>query len=188
MPKALSFLVVLAIATAGLAQAQEQQARDRAAALQFVQTFYDWYVPKAAKLGGDPVKDALKHKASSFSPPLREALLQDIEAQEKADEIVGLDFDPFLNSQDPGEPYVAVAAKAKGKTWLVSVHPMVAGGRASNPAVVAVIEKGEKGWRFTNFLQPDGEDLLTLLARLKQDRQNFGVGYLTMNTSHDGER
>src|SRR5437588_560107 len=75
----------------------------------FVQSFYDWYVTEALKDNGGPASDfALRHRGSVFDPELLQQLKEDSEAQAKAKgEIVGLDFDPFLNSQDPGEQYVA---------------------------------------------------------------------------------
>lgn len=174
--KALLFLLVCLVAALGHPHSDEQKGKDRVAALQFVQEFYDWYVPKASKLAVDPVKDALRSKAAWFASELRKALLEDIEAQQKArDEIVGLDFDPFLNGQDPGVRYVVVGAKAKGKTWLVSLHAVAAGMRSSKPAVVAVVEQGEKGWRFVNFEYPGGDDLRTILKNLRNERSTEGL-------------
>jgi hypothetical protein len=59
--------------------------------------------PKSLKDGTDTAWNlAIKTKSSVFSPQLALALKEDSAAQAKAEgEIVGLDFDPFLNSQDP---------------------------------------------------------------------------------------
>jgi FlaG/FlaF family flagellin (archaellin) len=75
----------------------------------FVQRFYDWYVPIALKdNAGNPSDRALRYKSHAFSPELLTQLKEDSTAQAKAKgEIVGLDFDPFLNSQHPGERYTA---------------------------------------------------------------------------------
>src|SRR5262245_51340002 len=74
-------------------------------AREFVQAFYDWYVPLAnAPASVDGYDSILTRRASSFSPSLLAELRNDIEAQKRAiGEIVGVtgDYDPFLNSQDP---------------------------------------------------------------------------------------
>jgi hypothetical protein len=74
----------------------------------FVQDFYDWYVPKAFGDHTGPAWDfALKYRKQAFSSELFRALQEDSDAQAKATDLVGLDFDPFLNSQDPCEQYEA---------------------------------------------------------------------------------
>jgi hypothetical protein len=68
-----------------------------ASAKRLVQGFYDWYVPRALK--GDAVGLALSSKASAFAPRLSKALKEDQAATAQSPgEIVGLDFDPFLDT------------------------------------------------------------------------------------------
>jgi hypothetical protein len=144
--------------------------REGEAARKFVQSFYDWYVPQTSKPESELL--ALRTKRSLFTPQLRNALLEDWRAQAKvSDMIVGLDGDPFLNSQDPGDPYVAVSARAKGRVWLVPVHLVRDGKRSKAPQVIAAVERVKTGWRFTNFLFPDGNDLLSVLKELQKERE-----------------
>src|SRR5215212_4808372 len=77
---------------------------------QFVQDFYSWYVPIAMKDHKVPAfVVAIKEKPSLFSPQLLKALQNDADAQAKASgEIVGIDWDPFLNTQDPSRQFEIV--------------------------------------------------------------------------------
>src|SRR5437879_1405295 len=95
----------------------------------FVQEFYNWYLPTMRKNTTlAPPSPALKSKSHAFSPELLNRLDEDFVAASKVpDEIVGLDFDPFLNSQDPGERYVAGRATSKGNTCLVEVYGVSSG-------------------------------------------------------------
>ena len=134
----------------------------------FVQGFYDWYLPRVFNGKGDPEMDALKSKTSVFSPELRQALMEDRAAQSKdPSEVVGLDFDPFLNSQDPAKRYSVGKVEHKGQSWLVTVYSSYS---TKEPAVTAQVEKGRQGFRFTNFLYGKGENLLGTLRKLKHDR------------------
>ena len=135
----------------------------------FVQGFYDWYVPRALK--SDVELQTLKEKAPMFTPELRNALIEDRKAQEKvSNEIVGLDFDPFLNSQDLADTYTVKKIEHKGKTWLASVYGHYKGTKEdSAPSVMAQVEKTKTGWRFTNFLY-EKDNLLGVLKQLKKDR------------------
>jgi hypothetical protein len=76
---------------------------------QFVQKFYDWYVAREkalTKANGpkDVMEVAMQEKRSCFSPELLKALQEDVAAAHKSPgELVGLDFDPILNTQEePG--------------------------------------------------------------------------------------
>src|SRR6266851_5844884 len=92
----------------------------------FVQQFYDWYVSETHKENAMHSWDlALKQKGYAFSPELRRELTEDSEAQAKAvGEIVGLDFDPFLNSQDPSEHFVVGEIRRSNDRYFVEVYGM----------------------------------------------------------------
>ena len=141
----------------------------------FVQAFYDWYTPRALK--GDSEMLTLKVKGNAFSPDLKRALMEDRKAQEKVkDEVVGLDFDPFLNSQDVANTYTAKKVEHKGQKWLASVYGHYKGQKEDpTPSVIAQVEKGKSGWRFTNFIYPDPKkptNLLQVLSDLKKEREH----------------
>lgn len=139
-----------------------------------VQSFYDWYVPEGSVESLSPSFDrALRTKSSLFSPKLLKALREDSAAQSKAKgEIVGLDFDPFLNSQDPDAHYTVGKATRHGSSYLVSVYGLTPGKRPSRLAVIVKLERHSGKWHFTNFIYPDGIDLQTVLAALSLERHH----------------
>ncbi len=149
----------------------------------FVQGFYDWYLPQAFNGKGDPEEDALKSKKALFSPELFRALMDDRKAQSKdPSEVVGLDFDPFLNSQDPAKHYSVGKTEHKGQDWLVSVYSSYS---TKEPAVTAQVERSNGGWRFTNFLYGKGDNLLLVLRKLKKDRGGRSISDLGSRISSE---
>lgn len=137
----------------------------------FVQNFYDWYVPKAVSSRSAPAwSKAVKEKEKCFSPYLGRMLRDDSEAQANAKwEIVGLDFDPFLNSQDSGKRYSVGKLVPKKEVYLVEVHQVVS--RKPEEVTVTAEVAGKNGrWYFVNFLYPNNHNLLDVLKALKGDR------------------
>lgn len=171
----LTLLCAAALAQAtGSAPIQDTQAQSAKA---FVQSFYDWYTGEMQKNEDGPVSDPLKSKRWPFSPTIVAALRADQEAQAKTpDDVVGIDFDPYLNAQDTCFPYKTGKVTASGSQYRVEVfdsncspsHPEI-------PTVIAVVEKKGASWRFVNFIYP-GEpgqpdtDLLKVLKSLQEER------------------
>jgi hypothetical protein len=141
--------------------------------LQYVQRFLDWYVPVARKSNRGPAWAlALKHESSAFSPDIVRALEADLRAQAKVkDEVVGLDGDPFLDSQDLCERYEAGGVVRSGNVVRVDVRGVCAGKRSPKPDVVAELVERNGAWVFANFLYPDEHTgLLAVLRKLAEDR------------------
>jgi hypothetical protein len=143
----------------------------------FVQAFYDWYVPVALKHGRvRPADVALKNKGSEFSPELARALREDSEAQAKVKgDLVGLDFDPFLNSQDPSERYVVGNITPKGDRYWVEIYSLTSGKKSEKPDVVPELTFKDGRWIFVNFHYGQGEhsedeNLVSTLKILRADR------------------
>ena len=140
---------------------------------QFVQEFYDWYVPHSVT--GSPLRAvdlALKQRPSAFSTSLGQALRDDSSARAKTpDMIVGLDFDPFLASQDPCEQYEAGQIIEDRNGYRVSIFAICSGKRDKKPAVIAELEEKSGTWVFVNFDYPGRGDLLAVLASLKKGRR-----------------
>jgi len=146
----------------------------------FVQGFYDWYVPLALKTDATPSEGlALRTRASLFSRELLQALEEDYDAQAKTQgEIVGLDFDPFLASQDPCEHYVVGTIARRGACYRVSIHAVCSGRESREPDVVAELVRRDKTWVFTNFHYPRvGSDLLGVLRNLREERKKAHMGH-----------
>jgi hypothetical protein len=137
----------------------------------FVRAFYTWYVP------GHGVEDVLKSRRSALSPELLRMLKEDLDASARSrDEIVGLDFDPFLNAQDTAERYEVGKATAKGDSYWVEVYGIWSGKKSEKPDVVAEVAFREGHWSFVNFHYgktelPENENLLSVLKALKRERQ-----------------
>ena len=158
-------------------QASSAHADDAALAASsrdFVQKFYDAYVPGALAERTTPASDfAIEHMSASFDGDLLAALKEDSAAQAKStDGIVGLDFDPFLNSQDPAERYEVGSVKKEGTSYLVEVYAVMSGKRSADPAVIAELAYENGRWLFMNFRYPGNDDLLTVLKVLKADRDS----------------
>ena len=110
---------------------------------------------------------------SVLTSELAEALSTDYEeAQEFPDEIAGLDFDPFLASQDPCDTY-RVERTLPGPTgFRVEVYGDCTDAERRTPNVIAEVIRVSGGFRFANFYYPGpGTDLLTVLRRLRDERR-----------------
>ncbi|TPM16301.1 hypothetical protein [Mesorhizobium sp. B2-3-5] len=162
-------IVALAVCVVGI----NNQAVAQPTAVQFTQAFYDWYGPAAFKNADQAYAAAISDHASEFDPRLLEALREDLAAQSKVSgEIVGLDFDPFLFSQDPAEFYQAGKSSNHGGVYSVELHEVVGAKPSTATDVTAQIEIENGSWRFVNFVYPDGNDLLKVLEILKSDRES----------------
>ncbi len=173
-------VLALAIARPAFAQQGGDQGAQQACKT-FAQQFYDWYVPKVSAAKGQRAWDlAVKEKTQDFAPDLVTQLKEDSTAQDKVtDDIVGLDFDPFLNTDDPAKKYVLGNVIARGDSCLVEVFAVSAGKKSAKPDVVAEIERANGALRFANFHygksdnSPD-ENLLRTLKLLRDSRNAPG--------------
>jgi hypothetical protein len=172
-------LVALCCLLAGVgslsARAQQSAQGQEGSCRRFAQEFYDWYAPITQKETGSPAWDtALQVKRDAFSPHLFRVLKADSEAQARAKgELVGLDFDPFVNSQDPADHYEARRLVIKANRCSVEVwrdSPSDTAEKSTKPAVVAELAMSNGHWVFINFQYPE-TDLLTLLRRQDENRR-----------------
>jgi hypothetical protein len=140
----------------------------------FVQSFYDWYVPITLRNNPGPAGNVvLTDRAASLDSELLRALAADSAAQAKAPGyIVGLDFDPFLNTQDPDDHYVVGNTRRQSKRYFVDVYSVRSGKRSDKPDVIAELTWLRGSWVFVNFHYPNmGTDLLRVLTALRQSGQ-----------------
>lgn len=97
--------------------------------------------------------------------------LAQVEAKEKADKDAGLDFDPILNSQDPGNPgdsYVVGKVAHKGEAYTVELYGVFSKKKTEKPLVMPELKLEHDRWIFINFHYPNGtskqnDNLLTLI-------------------------
>lgn len=134
----------------------------------FVSRFYKWYVPQALQDRAEPTWHiALKKKGEKFAPPLARLLRADWAAQDKCEDLVGLDFDPFLNSQDPAQHYEVGEITHQGNIYKAEIYSVQEGQRGSKPDVSASLKRSDGRWMFINFCYPDGGDLVIILKAPK---------------------
>jgi len=164
-------------------QAPPPPTPDTASCHRFVQTFYNWYVPVAQKVTKEPPSNlALRQKGDAFTANLLHALRVDADASAHAKgDLVGLDFDPFLNSQDVDPHYDVRAAtwrnnKCSVEIWSPSTSDPA--DKSRKPDVIADVTLEQGHWKFQNFRYPESNiDLVTLLANLRQERQMAHAGH-----------
>jgi hypothetical protein len=138
------------------------------APLVFVQRFYDWYVPRASRGWAD----ALKSKRFLFEQHLASAVKADADAQAKVSgDINGLDFDPFLGSQDPETRYLAANAVRTPAGYRVDVYAGTSRKQGVKPDVTVDLAMSGDDWVITDFRYREGSDLLTTLRLLREDRE-----------------
>jgi len=140
-----------------------------------VQGFYDWYVKASHKNGG--FETAIDKKPRIFSREILRKLREDMAASRKSPgEIVGLDFDPFLNSQDVADRCEAGKVTRKGDRYLVQINSHYSDSKDAGPSLVAELRQESGKWVFVNFHygkgngSPKNENLLAVLAELKAER------------------
>jgi hypothetical protein len=166
----ISLLVLLSTCCPAVAQSPATHP-DEASCRKFVQTFYDWYVAHGANF-----ETAMKLKPTVLSNDLKQALLADLAASRKnSGEIVGLDFDPFVNSQDPAPHYRVGKTSLKNGTCWAEIRGLPAPDKASQPDATAELRLEAGQWKFVNFHYgtdsgPEDENLMSVLRRLKNDR------------------
>lgn len=126
------------------------------------------------------MSDIMKKKGNLFSSDLRTKLLEDAAAQAKVKgEIVGLDFDPFLNTNsDVAKKYVATKVVQKGNSYLVDVHAVTSGKKSATPTVTPAVGFVNGKCVFINFHYgkdaiPENENLISVLKSLANDRKSY---------------
>jgi hypothetical protein len=156
------------------ATAQAAPAKAEASCRATVQKFYDWYVPEVFREKQTwAANTALERKDFQFSPELRKSLKDDFAASAaNANEVVGLDFDPFLASQDPAHKYSVEKVLVKDGRCRADVHSDESGKKAKKPDVIPELQLRGKSWVFVDFHYPqENGSLLSILRELKKDRK-----------------
>jgi hypothetical protein len=167
-------LALVAILAAPGPLRSQSPAVDSGSCRAFVQNFYDWYVP-ITNSRNDRFTVMLRPRRSSFDPKLWRMLVADDEAQSRATEIVGLDFDPIVNSQDPSPEFKVVSVSTTGNQCRAHVDGFNDGVREERVTPELVYSDGR--WVFLNFhyrFEINGKwrdgDLIQILKELRKSR------------------
>jgi hypothetical protein len=173
-----SLWLALLLMVSGLPQGcdagQTRQAETAESALRFVQRFYDGYVLTTQRYSSGPAWNSLlEDESSGITRELRLELKADSDAQDRTEgEIVGLDFDPILNTQDPCQRYEVGKAARTADGYSVDVYAVCDGTRDSTRDVIAEVVYRGDSWEAANFRYPDNNsNLRSILNLLRNDRQ-----------------
>jgi Protein of unknown function (DUF3828) len=150
---------------------------DEASCHAFVQEFYDWYVKaEATPAVRDRSFSLAKARPRAISASLGKLLNADYRASKaNPGEIVGLDFDPFLNSQDPSEKFAVQTVSVKDGKCTAVVRGLRSG--AMDEKVNPELDQKGGAWEFINFHYPGADpkdggdmDLISILKNLSEER------------------
>lgn len=146
---------------------------------EFVQSFYDGYFDRLNRVSKEtnapsPIDGVLQRKPMILTVQLMRLLREDAQAATKSKgELVGLDFDPFINAQDWDAKYRVESVSLKGATCRAAVWGMDSG--AKREMVDPELEFDNGKWTFINFhypgsSNPNDENLIGYLIMLRNDR------------------
>lgn len=122
----------------------------------YVSEFYTWYTPIADNDSASPPWSAILAQSKfRFAPQLARLLRRDISAKRHCKELVGLDFDPFLNTQDPESTYVVGNVIHTGEIFRAEVYAGKSKMQGSRPSVIAVLTREKDSWIFADFDYPN---------------------------------
>lgn len=133
---------------------------------EYVQGFYNWYAGRISRGDSDSTwMKTLRLARWDLSAELANLLEEDAVAQSNCREIVGIDFDPFVFSQDPADKYEVGTIEQKGDHYLARIYRVENRERKATPDVIAeVARRSDGGWYFVNFYNSGmKDDLLTIL-------------------------
>jgi len=148
---------------------------------EFVQGFYDWYFDRLNHVSKETnaastIDGVLRRKPMVLTAQLARLLKKDAEAAAKSpSEIVGLDFDPFINARDWEGKYSVQSVIIKGNNCRASVWGMDSG--AKREIVKPELKFISGQWVFVNFHYPGSssprdENLIDILIGLSNDRNH----------------
>jgi hypothetical protein len=107
-----------------------------------------------------------------LTPELAAALKAEYAAAESSDEeMIGLDFDPFVNAQDICPPYQARGAVPVDGKLDVAIQSACGWGHPFVPEAIYVLERRDDRWVLANIRYPGGSTLLEILAYYAQQRK-----------------
>ena len=151
---------------------------------EFVQGFYDWYFDRLnterTRQLASPDDEVLTLKPQLFTSELRKMLHDDaIAASKNPGEIVGLDFDPFINAQDWEGKYWVDKVYIIDETCHANVWGLDAGKKVDivDPSLIRI----NNNWIFVDFFYPEyypantgrkDASLMGILTDLRVEREH----------------
>ncbi len=146
---------------------------DSVSAGEYVQSFYDWYVPMADSARDGPAFWRLL-SADVLDSTLVEGLRADSafgDLSSKHGTREGLNFDPFLASQDPCPRYEVADTGADGPTgFRVTVKPVCAETTWQTQRPVIAVTHHDGRWKIVNVFYERSDVRSLLCGFAKADR------------------
>lgn len=138
----------------------------------FVENFYARYTPAAAEVSSaQKWKKERSWTYKALSPTLARSLrLNDLANSTAAGVSVGIDFDPFLGTQDPESKYFIGKIARVGQRYLANVYSRARRAANQKADVIAEFENAGGHWRFTNFHYSGRGNLVGILHQLSARR------------------
>ena len=169
---ALATVLALSTLTASSARAQRPETATPAART-FVERFITRYNGQFKETPDRPADwNPLTLIERSLTPDLVRALEEDrAAAAANQDEIVGLDFDPFTNSQDPCETYAAGRTAQRADTTMVEIVGQCHGQNPLIPDAVYLLVRSGGEFKIADIVYPQGGSLHGVLRELARMRK-----------------
>jgi hypothetical protein len=175
-----SCIALLAVSTQPALLAQHvKQSKTEQSCRNFVQQFYTWYLGRNALIdksrsAGPSWDDVLKLRPEVLSPGLLSLLKDDLAASRaNSEEVVGLDWDPFLATQDPSAKFEVDSVSMKNSHCYAVVNGIEHGKKQET--VVPELTAASDTWVFVNFhyndQPPQDENLIATLKQLRDQRK-----------------
>jgi hypothetical protein len=163
-------VLVTTVLSAGCAK--EEPKGEPQSPREFLQDFYDWYVPLANVDAPEPaVNNVLRLRPMAIDSTLLRLLKTDsILRVSSPGEVVGIDWDPFLLSQDPCGHYSVGHETGDGNTREFEVVGNCGAASAKGPFTVTV-GKQRGRWVIVTVGDSTGFDIRAGLAASQSDRR-----------------
>jgi len=142
-------------------------------AMRYVEGFLERYLGQFDEAVEHPEGwNPLTALRDDLSPALMRALQVDREASAANDEeMVGLDFDPFINAQDVCERMESRAAAQQDTSMYVAVYDGCDWGLPLVPDVIYVLQRRGNRWIIADIRYAGGQSLLEVLAYYAEQRK-----------------
>jgi hypothetical protein len=170
------FVVAALLLAARVAAQQSSPAADQPGHLEarrFVELFLQRYHAQFNETAERPADwDPTTLVQRALTPELARALAADRAAQMANDEEnVGLDFDPFSNSQDPCETYKAGRTAQRADTLMVEILGECHGQIPLIPDAVYMLLRRGREFAIADIVYPQGASLRGVLRELDEMRK-----------------
>jgi hypothetical protein len=152
-------ILLVAISSPVVAQTEPPESSGKTCEI-FLKEFYGWYLTNDRSTpphGAWALEITLKVHPLLLSDELTRGI-NAVEAEAKKSHDVGLDFDPILNTQDPGDPgdppYLVRDVNVKAGACRADVYYQSTDGKVEKIVIPELHVQNDR-WVFTNFYYPN---------------------------------